>query len=214
MIHTGLERLRARARPSLQPLLRGNPHLCSIAPFHKQFILNDHLSTFLFSSIALNLHTPSNNSTTITMQKIMDTDYDLPVPMHRPVIMLNAQYDEPLPFRRSLNQVTELNAENSTPYTLPKNRPLSRLESLPTEIRGRIYGYLGIPPKELFHNPSGNSKGLYLVEYFEYERPWYSHTWAFNERRILLRLNRKVRSEVLDLLYRGVAAVFKHRLSN
>ncbi|KAH3915615.1 hypothetical protein HBH56_077190 [Parastagonospora nodorum] len=69
----------------------------------------------------------------------MDTDYGLPVSMHRPFVTLDEQYDEPLSFRRRLKQVTELTAENSSPYTLPKRRCLSRLEKLPSEIRRKIY---------------------------------------------------------------------------
>jgi hypothetical protein len=80
------------------------------------------------------------------LQSLMDTDYGLPVPMHRPFITLDDQYDEPLPFRCRLKQVTELTAENSSQYTLPKKRCPSRLEKLPSEIRRKIYEYLHIPP--------------------------------------------------------------------
>jgi hypothetical protein len=75
----------------------------------------------------------------------MDTDYDLPVPMHRPFIHATSQYDSPLPFRRELEQVTELTAENSAPYTpKPPPKPRSTFESLPYEIRQVIWGHLGI----------------------------------------------------------------------
>ena len=74
----------------------------------------------------------------------MDTEYPLPVSMHRPFITLESQHDTLLPFRRGLKQVTEIIAENSAPYSLPKPQHLSRFESLPTEIRMRMYTFLGV----------------------------------------------------------------------
>jgi hypothetical protein len=78
------------------------------------------------------------------MENTIDTDYELPVPMHRLFITLDQNYDSPLLFRYRLRQVTELTAENATPYSLPKERRLSRLEKLPVELPEYIYGYLNI----------------------------------------------------------------------
>jgi hypothetical protein len=75
------------------------------------------------------------------MEKTMDTDYGLPIPMYRPFIMVDPRFDSPLPFRCCLNQVTELTAENSTPYQLSKEQRLSKLEKLPFEVREQVYHY-------------------------------------------------------------------------
>ena len=73
------------------------------------------------------------------MQNIMDTEYGLSIPMHRPFISPDASFDSPLPCRKDFKQVTALNADNLTPYQIPKDRQLSVLEQLPLEIRLRIY---------------------------------------------------------------------------
>jgi hypothetical protein len=90
--------------------------------------------------IAIGTNSPKPNSLQ-TMEKTMDTDYGLPIPMYRPFIMVDPRFDSPLPFRCCLNQVTELTAENSTPYQLPKEQRLSRLEKLPFEVREQVYHY-------------------------------------------------------------------------
>jgi hypothetical protein len=81
----------------------------------------------------------------------MDTDCELPVPMHRLFITLDQNYDSPLPFRYQLRQVTELTAENATPYSLPKERRLSRFDKLPAEpgTHLRSFGHI--------------SEGIYFV---------------------------------------------------
>ncbi|KAF2824228.1 hypothetical protein CC86DRAFT_52253 [Ophiobolus disseminans] len=73
------------------------------------------------------------NLSAIIMANTMDTDCNLPVPMHRPFFTPDPRYDQPLPFRKNLAQVTELTAENSTPYQLSKQRQLSGFERLPFE---------------------------------------------------------------------------------
>jgi hypothetical protein len=75
------------------------------------------------------------------MNNTMDTDYELPIPMHRPLITLDSGFDTPLPFRYRLKQVTQLTAESSTPYQLPKERRLSRFEKLPFEVREQVYNH-------------------------------------------------------------------------
>ncbi|KAF1913223.1 hypothetical protein BDU57DRAFT_532295 [Ampelomyces quisqualis] len=75
------------------------------------------------------------------MQRTMDTDHGLPIPIHRPFITLDTHYDSPLPFRKHLKQTTQLSAENSTPYQIPKKRRLSSSEKLPLEVRHRIYAF-------------------------------------------------------------------------
>jgi hypothetical protein len=69
------------------------------------------------------------------MEKTMDTDCELPIPMHCPFIMLDPRFDTSLPFRYQLKQIIKLTAENSTPYQLPKAPRLSRSEKLPFEAR-------------------------------------------------------------------------------
>lgn len=65
------------------------------------------------------------------MQNTMDTEYGLPIPMYRPFISPDASYDSPRPCRKDLKQVTELNAEDSTPYEVPKDRQLSAFDNCP-----------------------------------------------------------------------------------
>lgn len=140
----------------------------------------------------------------------MDTDYGLPIPTHRPFITLDDQYDEPLPFRR-LEQVTELTAENSSPYTLPKKRCLSRLEQLPLEIREQIYGYVAVYPYELsVHWPL--YKGPISIS--SHQTPWFDATYCGpDENSGLYRANRNLRQELLkiSLLNRDIS--FQHPLS-
>jgi hypothetical protein len=74
----------------------------------------------------------------------MDTDYAMPVPMHRLFITLDPRCDLPLPFRYPVKQATELTAENEIPYQLRKERRLSSFKKLPFEVQERIYSYLNI----------------------------------------------------------------------
>lgn len=158
--------------------------------------------------------------------RTMDTEFPLPVPMHRPFITLDPQYDEPLPFRRALKKVTELNAENAIPYKLPKSRPMSRLELLPFEIRQRIYAYVGFDPR------------YWRYEDYSYERSYEFWRQQFTEYIVcacstqrrdiaysfgnwdllevvanvlsLLHVNRGFRAQLLDLMLHGQTVKFKH----
>ena len=69
------------------------------------------------------------------MAHTMDTDYGLPIPMHRAWAHADPAQDNLLPFRHQLDQVTELTAENSTPYRISEPEPHSKLESLPLDVR-------------------------------------------------------------------------------
>jgi hypothetical protein len=120
----------------------------------------------------------------------MDSDYGLPVPMHRPIITLGEQFDSPLPFRRRLEQVTELTAENATPYQLPKEQRLSAFERLPYEVREQIYGYLGIESAE-WPMCSCGFRCIMLYNYECQERA---------ESKGMLKTNRNIRHEVLDII--------------
>jgi hypothetical protein len=85
----------------------------------------------------------SNNGRFLSdLNHIMDSECPLPIPMDRPYLIDDARYDTPLPFRP--DQATELTAENSSLYSLPKPFRPSMLERSPYEIREQIYGRLGI----------------------------------------------------------------------
>jgi hypothetical protein len=149
------------------------------------------------------------------MQSTMDTDHELPAPMHRPFITLDSQYDAPLSFRRSLDQISELNAENCMPYTLPKERRLSGFERLPLEIRRRVYDYLGI----LIWAPNGTNMTVFRsipcsITFFDYNRPWLSDNEQILDLRGVLGLTCSIRKEVLDTLFCIASARFNHHLSN
>ncbi|CAO2652824.1 Nn.00g022350.m01.CDS01 [Neocucurbitaria sp. VM-36] len=129
---------------------------------------------------------------------------------------MDPQYDTSLPFRRALKQVTELNAEISAPYELPKACFLSRLEQLPFEIREQIYGYLGYTSQ--FRNPH---------KHVSYEWPTCYFSWAFgasylmtsitNEdnyvERSMLQLNHNFLADLLELTLSGINVNFSHHLS-
>ncbi|KAJ4363058.1 hypothetical protein N0V83_010176 [Neocucurbitaria cava] len=157
----------------------------------------------------------------------MDTEFPLPVPMHRPFITLDPQYDEPLPFRRALKKVTELNAENAIPYKLPKSRPMSRLELLPLEIRQRIYAYVGFDPR--YWRYEGIEYESWRGSFTNYiscacstrrsclsTRSWLERDWKIRSRYEinLLHINHGLRAEFLDLMLRGQTVKFKPILRN
>jgi hypothetical protein len=147
------------------------------------------------------------------MQHTMETDHPLPVPMHRPYITLNPQHDTPLPFRRVLGQVTELTAENSTPYKPLTKHELSTFERLPLEIRERIYMYLGIYS---CHSSLGQMVGPRDVEILRCDRPWQFKCRRDNENAdpVCLYINHSIREEVLDVLFGKVTAEFHFYLSD
>jgi hypothetical protein len=130
----------------------------------------------------------------------MDTDYGLPVPMHRPFITLDEQFDSPLPFRRRLEQVTELTAENAAPYQLPKQQRLSAFERIPFEIREQIYGYLGIRSAQWLR-PN-------CCILFQHDRNQVVSTEGISG------VNRNIRQEVLDIFVRKPEMCFKYPLSD
>jgi len=148
------------------------------------------------------------------MTSTMDTDYGLPVPMHRSIISMDPRYDEPLPFRRCLKQVTELTAENATPYQLPKKFQLSGFERIPYEIREQIYGYLGIS--------SGGRPLDYPCVVMGMMSSDYNYRWVRSYIRCfpphyesgVLGVNSKIRREVLDILFCKIVAVVRYPLSN
>jgi hypothetical protein len=145
------------------------------------------------------------------MNNTMDTDYELPIPMHRPFITLDSQFDTPLPFRSRLKQVTQLTAENSTPYQLPKERRLSRFEELPFEVREQVYN-------NTISQSYAFSRSEYLVDikyalghtvHCEWHAPVFNN---FDSIQGLLRVNRSLRQEVLDVLLDKTVASFSHPL--
>jgi hypothetical protein len=143
----------------------------------------------------------------------METDCPLPIPMHRPYITLDSRHDRPLPFRRALGKVTELTAENSTPYKLPTKHELSAFEGLPFEIRERIYMYLGLET-----NDKNGSRlvGSRHVKFFRDDRPWRSRFPEINKDvdPVCLYISRSIRKEVLDLLFGKVIVSFHFYLSD
>jgi hypothetical protein len=138
------------------------------------------------------------------MSNTMDTDYGLPVPMHRPFITLDEQSDSQLPFRRRLEQVTELTAENATPYQLPKQQRLSAFECLPYEVREQIYGYLGIIPV----NRSQRNRSTTSVILYKHDRNQYICN------RGMLGVNRNIRQEVLSTFVLKLEMCFEYPLSD
>ncbi|KAF2035178.1 hypothetical protein EK21DRAFT_107303 [Setomelanomma holmii] len=150
----------------------------------------------------------------------MDTEYGLPVPMHRPFVTLDSQFDAQLPFRRRLKQVTELTAENAIPYELPKPRISSRLERLPYEVRERIYGYLDIVCYKTFHvenesfdnkdNLSGPWKRRFMhFLFYSYETAKFgSNPDITMPDKDLFGVNRSLRDEVLEIVYRNIVVAF------
>jgi hypothetical protein len=128
----------------------------------------NHLRPTPLLSLVLNL-VITMPATSFTLLSTMDTDYGLPIPMHRPYISLDAAEDTPLPFRRRLEQVTELTAENSTPYQIPKERRLSAFEKLPFEIHEQIYFYA--LPCEGYHWLDLYSPNE--IELREHQSTWY-----------------------------------------
>ncbi|EAT79961.2 hypothetical protein SNOG_12663 [Parastagonospora nodorum SN15] len=75
-------------------------------------------------------------------RSLMDTDYGLPVSMHRPFVTLDEQYDEPLSFRRRLKQVTELTAENSKVHFHEHDKAFDFVYYKPFDTRG--FGLMGV----------------------------------------------------------------------
>lgn len=150
----------------------------------------------------------------------METDYDLPVPTHRPFITLEARYDAPLPFRRELKQVTELTAENSTPYMLPRKYEPSQFELLPYIVRERVYMYLGVSSKEELDVPvddPGDCDDSPDYFFFSTHRTRMKSPVVPSRKYFepsILYLNRSTRAETLDILFRKVDVRFAHHLSN
>jgi hypothetical protein len=150
-----------------------------------------------------------------TMERTMNTDHPFPVPMHRPSITLDSQYDKPLPFRRTLEQVTELNAETAIPYKMPAERRLSNFERLPFEIRQRIYNYLGYSLANMTHDWQKRAE--------DYRpRPFFYRGWAISDNvfdilgefeKNMLYLNRNLRDEALDIVFRHAEAKLDYCLS-
>lgn len=145
------------------------------------------------------------------LQSSMDTDHGLPIPMHRPFITLDDQYDEPLSFRRRLEQVTELTAESSSPYTLPKKRCLSRLEKLQFEIREQICCYVNIYPYKSFEHWLLKT-GLISIQ--SHQTPWFNDPYCcFDDEVGLYRTNRNLRQELLEISLLNRAVSFQHPLN-
>jgi hypothetical protein len=148
-----------------------------------------------------------------TLQFTMDTDYGLPIPMHRLSISLDATKDRPLPFHRRLEQVTKLTAENTTPYQLPKERRLSAVEKLPFEIRERIYSY--VPPCIETYRWYSLLYGPNETKLWDHQSTWYHD--SYNDRLYdlgLYAVSRGIRSELLDTWFRSRVVRFQHPVSN
>lgn len=130
--------------------------------------------------------------------------------------------DVPLPFRYKLDQVIELTAETSTPYTLPK--PRSRLEALPLDVRLIIWQRVGfnfkqVPLQLTDTNNRFDSPGTNLT--FEWHHyPWHPTCHAEISPRDdhilvgIMAVNTSIRAELLDLLLRNARAAIQYRLSN
>lgn len=149
------------------------------------------------------------------MQHTMDTDYGLPIPMHRPFIDMTADFDTLLPFRKSLKQVTEISAENSMPYQLPTPRThrSSKLEKLPLEIRHTVYGLFD----DLWRcQPRSTIKRF---DFRDYDCIWplslrRDNAESFGGGGSLLCVSRQIRAEIIDLMLRDAEVEFRHPLSN
>lgn len=143
----------------------------------------------------------------------MDTDYGLPIVMHRPFIGLNPDYDTPLPFRKDLGQVTELNAENSTPYQLPKARQVSKFERLPLEVRVKIYEYC-----EYCNESDANNHNSFW--FFHHYDGWKDRLFRYKSgpghphRHNLLYVSRQIQEELWDHTLREATVEFHHPLSD
>lgn len=147
-------------------------------------------------------------------KRTMNTDYDLPIPMHRPFIDLTAYFDTPLPFRKSLKQVTEVSVEKSMPYHLssPNAHRSSRLEQLPLEIRRIIYGLFN----DLRRTLPGSSPKRF--DFRDYECTWplslrRDNAETFRGGGSLLCVSRQIRADILDLMLRDAVVEFRHPLS-
>jgi hypothetical protein len=122
----------------------------------------------------------------------MDTDYPLPIPIHRPYLIEDTRYDKPLPFRHHLKQVTKLTAENSTPYSLPKISQLSLFEQLPYDVREHIYDIFGAE----FENDEEYDRPCTRYD----ERLWYRQFPSLDGS--ILSFNHNIRTEVLNIMSR------------
>jgi hypothetical protein len=145
------------------------------------------------------------------MQANMDTDYCFLVPMHCPLITFNSQYDPPLPVRRLLKQVAELNAENAAPYQLPKTQRLSGFERLPYEIGERIYDHL-----DLVESLSAkmDPRTMVRISSSNHQRPWFNHDVYYYKLCLgLLGANRNLQEELLDVHFRKMVVKFGYPLS-
>jgi hypothetical protein len=152
---------------------------------------------------------------------IMDSEHPpLPIPMHRPILIEDARYDTLLPFRRDLTHVNKRMLEYEAPYSLLQVFRLSMLERLPTEIRMRVYVFLGIDAfvSPCNHDESHQSHSPLLLRHTHYCLPLSEQLFA-GEANILLetnilRVNRNIRAEVLDIMSRRYIMQFDYHLSN
>jgi hypothetical protein len=172
------------------------------------YIILNKLNSTLDSEIAINSHL-NKSINSYKMDSTMDTDYELPIPIHRLFITLDAKHDSPLPFRRHLNQVTKLSAETATPYLLPKERSLSRFENLPVELREHVYSYLGIYTTASTwdaRDPTDTMTSLLSSDSFD----WQNLEAVYG----LLSSNRSLRREILNILNSKAVVTFKYTLSD
>ncbi|KAF9693941.1 hypothetical protein EKO04_007755 [Ascochyta lentis] len=138
--------------------------------------------------------------------------------MHRTLFIADPQPETLLPFRRMLNQTTELTAENSTPYSLPK--PVSRLESTPFDVRRIIWWHLGLKSKTptlTFALPNDWVGPLSTDEViYPHNERWYPFGIGLYQRedfKRVISLNTNLRDEVLDMLSRCARVRILHHLS-
>ncbi|KAH7382733.1 hypothetical protein DE146DRAFT_240277 [Phaeosphaeria sp. MPI-PUGE-AT-0046c] len=142
------------------------------------------------------------------IQYTMETDYGLPIAMHRPFIDLSSGHDSPLPSRKSLSQVTEVNEENSMPYQLPKDHRVSRFEQLPLEIRQFIYGMCN---KSLIQPTSASE----YLEFPNYDCKWPCIYLGPDDGELkLMRVSRQIRAEMLGMMLRDMSVKFRYPLSD
>ena len=158
----------------------------------------------------------------IAMSLTMDTNYGLPISTHRPSITMDPRDDVPLPFRYELDRATELTADTSTPYILPK--PRSRLKALPFDLRLIIWEYVGFDFKAMPRFKSiGGDDWEHLPHMIDvrytHNGPWRPPVSEINwpaEDTIfsgLMAVNKSIQDELLDLLLRNARIDFRHRLS-
>ena len=152
----------------------------------------------------------------------MDTDYDLPIPTHRSCVRDDPQHDKPLPFRYQLQKVTGLTAENSTPFTLPKQR--SQLESIPVELRRMIWGFLGLegnnkPLQSGFGSTDWYGPASTNELFYGHDSAWHPDFTTSDGNEVLvfrkaMAINKNIRSELLDILFEGARVRIRHHLSD